>query len=93
MAVIKRTIYEQTHGDPPDRACLGGSDDKWDGYLLGVEEAAVVAEAQLRGAVHSYEELRGWVTEALNLPGQPSGEARRALLNGLNGTTRTEDKP
>jgi hypothetical protein len=57
------------------------------------EAVEVVPALQLRWAVHSYEELRGWVTEALNLPGQPSGEARRALLNGLNGTTRTEDKP
>jgi DNA-binding transcriptional ArsR family regulator len=35
-----------------------------------------------------YEELRGWVTEALNLPGAPYGEARQALLNGLVGVTR-----
>lgn len=39
-------------------------------------------------ADHRYEELRGWVTEALNLPGAPTGEARQALLNALVGVTR-----
>jgi hypothetical protein len=33
--------------------------------------------------VDRYEELRGWVTEALNLSGAPCGEAREALLNAL----------
>lgn len=44
---------------------------------------------QLKWAVDRDEELRGWVTEALNTyPGAPSGEARQMLLNGLGGVTR-----
>jgi hypothetical protein len=38
--------------------------------------------------VDRYEELRGWVTEALNLPGAPCGEAREALLRALRETPR-----
>jgi hypothetical protein len=38
--------------------------------------------------VDRYEELRGWVTEALNLSGAPCGEAREALLNALRETPR-----
>jgi hypothetical protein len=37
-------IEQQTHGQPPDRDCLKGSDDKWEGYLLGVEEARHAAQ-------------------------------------------------
>jgi hypothetical protein len=48
----------------------------------------VVPDAQLAAVTTSYEELRSWVTEALNLPGAPHGEARRALLNALQGVTR-----
>lgn len=44
-APVLERIYEQTHGNPPDRACLPGSDEKWEGYLLGVEEAGRAAEA------------------------------------------------
>jgi hypothetical protein len=42
---IRQHIYEATHGDPPRRRSLPGSAEKWEGYLLGVEEAAVAAEA------------------------------------------------
>jgi hypothetical protein len=37
-------IEQQTHGQPPNRDCLKGSDDKWEGYLLGVEEAKHAAQ-------------------------------------------------
>jgi hypothetical protein len=36
-------IRASTMGDPPDRACLGGSDEKWEGYRLGIEEAIEAA--------------------------------------------------
>lgn len=42
---LQRYVYEQTHGDPPDRTSLNGSDDKWRGYLLGVDEALRAAES------------------------------------------------
>lgn len=42
---LRRAVYAETHGDPPDRECLRGSDDKWAGYVLGVEEAIRAAEA------------------------------------------------
>lgn len=44
MSAIRQHIYQQTHGDPPDRKYLPGSADKWDGYQLGVEEAVGAAE-------------------------------------------------
>lgn len=49
-------VYEQTHGDPPNRACLKGDDAKWEGYLLGVEEALRAAESFPRAEPRS--ELR-----------------------------------
>lgn len=45
MRTLREHIYEQTHGDPPDRKCLPGSDEKWEGYQLGVEEAIAAAES------------------------------------------------
>lgn len=38
------------------------------------------------------EEWRGWVTEALNLPGAPHGETRTALLNALIGASRPRER-
>ena len=37
-------IEQETHGQPPNRECLKGSDEKWEGYLLGVEEAKHAAQ-------------------------------------------------
>jgi hypothetical protein len=66
MSLIERTIRERTHGEPPDRASFGGSDDKWDGYLLGVEEAGAVAADLHQGAVEDRVE-RGWYRLGLQL--------------------------
>lgn len=43
-----REIIERgTYGSPPDRACLPGSDEKWRGYQLGVEDAIHATEEWL----------------------------------------------
>lgn len=44
---VREHIIERTHGEPPQRECLPGPDDKWDGYQLGVEEAICAAEEWL----------------------------------------------
>lgn len=44
---LRDHIVTRTHGGPPNRACLPGSDAKWDGYLLGVEDAIAAAEEWL----------------------------------------------
>lgn len=41
---LRDRIERQTCGQPANRACLPGSDDKWEGYLLGIEEAIAAAE-------------------------------------------------
>lgn len=46
---LRGVVYRATHGSPPNRACLPGGDAKWEGYLLGVEEAARAAESWMRG--------------------------------------------
>jgi hypothetical protein len=43
-----RYIQDRTHGRPADRTALSGSDEKWNGYLLGVEEATRAAEGWVR---------------------------------------------
>jgi hypothetical protein len=48
MLSLKDYVAQATHGLPPDRACLKGSDDKWDGYLLGVAEATHAADQWFR---------------------------------------------
>ena len=40
---LSQAIREGTHGDPPDRRCLPGSDEKWKGYCLAVEDAVAAA--------------------------------------------------
>jgi len=45
---LREHVERATHGRPPDRACLPGHDKKWEGYLLGVEEAIHAAEEWLR---------------------------------------------
>lgn len=42
-------IRHQTTGWPPDRSVLAGSDDKWEGYCLGVDEAIQAALEFLSG--------------------------------------------
>jgi hypothetical protein len=44
MTTLPDFIEQQTHGQPPHRDCLKGSDEKWEGYLLGVEEAKHAAQ-------------------------------------------------
>jgi hypothetical protein len=69
-------IEQQTHGQPPDRDCLKGSDDKWEGYLLGVEEARHAAQ--------------GWIADrTLRRAAEPSpvlAVIERAESNGLEVT-------
>jgi hypothetical protein len=45
---LRQHIEQSTHGDPPLRSCLPGSDEKWEGYLLGVEDAIAAAEEWVR---------------------------------------------
>lgn len=48
-SVLRDAIERQTVGVPAERDCLPGSDEKWEGYRLGVEEAILAAEAYMGG--------------------------------------------
>lgn len=63
MSELREYIQRATHN--LDRSSLGGTDEKWDGYLLGVEDATAAAEAVdsvpwvaslLRGRASEYEQ-------------------------------------
>lgn len=48
---IREWIIRRTHGDPPDRGCLPGSDGKWEGYQLAIEDAVAAAEEWVENVV------------------------------------------
>lgn len=46
---LRKAVMRDTCGDPPDRKALPGTDEKWDGYLLGIEEAIAAVESWMSG--------------------------------------------
>lgn len=45
---LPATIRYSTTGVPPERSCLAGTDEKWEGYTLGIDEAVEAIEGALR---------------------------------------------
>lgn len=61
---LRTWIENCTHGEPPDRSCLGGSDEKWEGYLQGVEDAITAAQEWVANPPETRPQMTGrWKAE------------------------------
>lgn len=70
QSALRAHVYEQTHGDPPNRTCLAGSDDKWNGYLLGIEEALRAIESFPRAEPRSVLRMQAWTNRCCPICGR-----------------------
>lgn len=74
-----RRLRELTTGDPPNREALSGSDERWKGYLLGVDEAedalpSAMAAADAADPLRNRDRMVPIIEQALHATYNHSGD-------------------